>query len=832
MPKVSHVKAKRTSDGRFVSKAEADRLLALEPTNDENAPPNANNSAHLPLVVMTDPRSEVPRRQRTGMNEREMRKYRSIELALEGERARTALLVERIAEQRLEIAALQPVAEARRSKALLASMDLCKKRSTEIQMVKDALRKAKDMNVRARAKAAADATQIAQRMLVRIRARKARRVSIKQTIKKSIPPGDDDSRARYDFVRNHAMKLQGFLSGLFADGCAGESAVKVISYFLQHNRELCVDLANELGIPSAVEAEVVEWLQKHWGPEDGAAMKHNTGMTWRGYKAYSMQTFRKWSPHQLKWVQIEMPYGGRPPQPPRAWRVQKLEKHMCAAYGLQQSADGLTAWCNMIKMLQTRLEAVPEDQLPAGQDVLQVWFGADAFRCYAANSVKMVMCAIKTMVERRALDGNKRLEGWVTNSHQNHIRAAIYEGGDSYAEFCLKGSVVQEQLRQLTSKGLHVKGRTYQVSLGLFGDMAFLDSVLGGSGCQSNHPCMLCNVHKDHIMMSTEAFKRLGIPQPQTKTRHLRCQLSHSLGVEYGLPEPYECPGCGMHIQEHGQGQPRTKKELDEYREKHWGQQWNRPPLTQVDVPNIVACSMHGKHNLLAQTWFATVTQHLYDTKVVEKVNAVVCDEWKMKRHKHKAQTTKKPTTKDTPHFNGPEGDKVIKHRATVLDIVLPANSGKAVVRDARIQADRLWQLQDSLFETWSRESPATQQGRDALAREAEKAAIAYVKQFVSCCSSSDGTLTMHYAMHHWPQHIRDHGSMSLINAQGLEACNQYSKRDSTQHCNRQPARVLKDGSMSVCRTAQLLARAMMSTIFQAKRLKERVLKRHVKKSE
>ena len=105
-----------------------------------------------------------------------------------------------------------------------------------------------------------------------------------------------------------------------------------------------------------------------------------------------------------------------------------------------------------------------------------------------------------------------------------------------------------------------------------------------------------------------------------------------------------------------------------------------------------------------------------------------------MKRHKHKAQTTKKPATKDTPHFNGPEGNTAFPNRSTVLDIVLPANSSNASVRNARVEADELWRLQDLLFETWTRTTPASRQGRDALAREAQKTAIAYVKQFINCC--------------------------------------------------------------------------------------------------
>ena len=111
-----------------------------------------------------------------------------------------------------------------------------------------------------------------------------------------------------------------------------------------------------------------------------------------------------------------------------------------------------------------------------------MWFGADSFRAYKAHSTKMTMCAAKPTIERRSKD-EKRLEGWVGNNEKNHIRMAIYEGGDSYEEFNGKASIVHEQLNQLRTEPLRVKGREYKVELGLFGDMSFLDSVLGGYGC-------------------------------------------------------------------------------------------------------------------------------------------------------------------------------------------------------------------------------------------------------------------------------------------------------------------------------------------------------------
>ena len=231
MPKISCGRAKRTLDGRFVSKAEAERLFALEQVvQEDDASSDINNSAHAnnarrSMVVITDPRLKVPRRERTGMNERDRKKFRSIELALEGERARTSVLVERIAEQRLQMDTLQQVSETGRHKAIKSLRELCRKRSVELERVRDCLRKAKVVNARARVEAAAVAAQAARRILVELRASNAVRVVNKRPplsrIRKCLPPADENNgRARYHFVRNRALKLQSFLSEMFLDGYA------------------------------------------------------------------------------------------------------------------------------------------------------------------------------------------------------------------------------------------------------------------------------------------------------------------------------------------------------------------------------------------------------------------------------------------------------------------------------------------------------------------------------------------------------------------------------------------------------------------------------------
>jgi hypothetical protein len=171
-------------------------------------------------------------------------------------------------------------------------------------------------------------------------------------------------------------------------------------------------------------------------------------------------------------------------------------------------------------------------------------------------------------------------------------------------------------------------------------------------------------------MWSRHDFERQGLAYPAPMTIRRRNMLAHAYGPEYDLDETYVCEGCGKRISEHDQHSPLIENQEMSHMHKHFSQRQGRPPAQQVALADVVCCSMHGEHNLLAQTFYATVTQHLWNKKVTDAVAKVVNEEWNMKRFKIKQQTGTKAITKDTPHFNGPEGKKVIKERGVILDII------------------------------------------------------------------------------------------------------------------------------------------------------------------
>lgn len=235
---------------------------------------------------------------------------------------------------------------------------------------------------------------------------------------------------------------------------------------------------------------------------------------------------------------------------------------------------------------------------------------------------------------------------------------------------------------------------------------------------------------------------------------------------------------------------------------------------------------MHGQHNILAQTWWATISCNLWDPKTTEKVGKIVNGDWNMKRFTITKNSGKKAQTKDnTPHFNGPEGKIVLKRREEVLKIVIPeTHADHALVYG-------LWEAQDTMFAAWEAPAPADPADWTATGDAAQKAAETYCELFTLLTSAADGTVTMHYAMFHWPDDIRRWGSLCGINAQGLEAANQESKFDGKHRCNRQTIRLRKDGTWTRGRAAQILAKAIHRQVARSTTAAQKVLKRHVPKA-
>lgn len=820
---------KSAQSGKFLSKEDAEALLAAEALAfaTENSDPNIGNQQHRLVVPFGENRGGSRRAE--VVDGRTAEKIRRLERDLAAERERSKNLKTELDQRANDIIQARNGAgtklQALIEKAAHANME----QKEELIKVKDQHRKAKQQVWKMRSQAAARAKEAAKRVQKKLyNRRRARKTQVADTkvVKTCVPPPSFavDDRRRYDYIRYHAAKLEAWFVKTFSDGSTGESALEVLTFFLDLRSTLARDIMIKLEIPTAIEAEVVRSLQASLSVEKAAAIRSSTGMTWDGYRQFAKALFTEWDPVACTETPMDMPFGGKPPQAPRTHTLMKHENEIYKEFGLDQSLDGVVAWCDVKKLLELRLSCFPDEQLAAvGEAGIHLFFGADAFRLHKHNNTKAVLCVCKPLLERKG-ENDSRLEGWAVNSKDNNLKMALYEGSDCYSEFTTKGSITQKMLAEIHDKGLDVKGTHYKAKVGLFGDMAFLDSILGGSGCGSDRPCILCDVHTKHLMWKKETFQDEGVEAPKEYTMRERTMLSHAFGAAYGITQPYECPGCHKVVSRHCQHPPITTAEQAAYRKEHRHQQHGRPP-PQLPLEDIVACSMHGEHNILAQTWYASVQQQLWDKDITDKVTKIVNEDWKMKRFKITRNTGKKAQTKDSPHFNGPEGKIVCARRAEVLAVVAPPTHQDHQLIIA------LWEAQDKLFEIWRRPAPADANDWGAAGDEAQEAAESYVDLFTLLAGASDGTVTMHYAMFHWPEHIRKWGSLAGINAQGLEAGNQECKGDSKTHSNRQTVRILQNGTWSRGRAAQLLAKSITRQIARVRATSQKQLVRHVRRT-
>ena len=493
---------------------------------DENADPNI-------LIVPGRQRQPESRRERAAPDERTKLTIRSLEESLEATRRQVAKLKVDVEawradsyERDLKIIELTATVKSLQSEVTKRDQRLKRQAdrlATALGKDPDQRRERSKLANEAAQRAARRAREQAEKSRAQLRAKLQGRIKDLQLELRNRPtvaasahvrpstciPDRSGNRSRYDYVRNQAIALERYLSNTFSDGATGESSQEVLLYFLDHQQDFTRRIITGLEIPQAIEAEVVRHLQEHLCQRKAAAMKNATGMTWEGYRCFNNFLFRERHSTSGRWVPIRMPFGGKPPQAVPPHQVYKFERSVHDIFGLKESEDGITAWCDAKKMLVLRLEQFPDSQLPAPGELLRIFCGADAFRGYKAFSTKFVLCVMKALLERTD-DRGRRLEGWTANSGENCVRMALYEGGDGYMEFSSKGSTVMKQMADMKQNGLMVHGRHFPVRLGMFGDMSFLMSAVGGSSCNAYQFCVQCDCHRDHMSWTLSQFDEEG----------------------------------------------------------------------------------------------------------------------------------------------------------------------------------------------------------------------------------------------------------------------------------------------------------------------------------
>lgn len=137
--------------------------------------------------------------------------------------------------------------------------------------------------------------------------------------------------------------MRQFFESTWSDGAEGETALEVLTYYLDHHTPFATKLFVELDLPAEIERQTITALEDWFTVEKAVTLRNITDMTWEGYRHFSGSLFCTRDADTGKYVPIKMPFGGKPIQAPRTWRLMDFEKQIFLDFGLQETDDGITA---------------------------------------------------------------------------------------------------------------------------------------------------------------------------------------------------------------------------------------------------------------------------------------------------------------------------------------------------------------------------------------------------------------------------------------------------------------------------------------------------------
>ena len=383
--------------------------------------------------------------------------------------------------------------------------------------------------------------------------------------------------------------------------------------------------------------------------------------------------------------------------------------------------------------------------------------------------------------------------GDAVNSLHNSKLALLYAGKDSYhmMESFLTAPQhgrpsIMEQLQEIVRDGVDVPAsdpsqqpQHVNIVLKGGGDGKFQADQFGHNGHAGKCPCQRCEAEKGQLHLSKADLQARGAPARRTYQRS--CMLAHKWGQQWGLEEPYHCPGCGRHITAEQRHLPATSTAAANFPKRHFGQYPDRAPLLPIEHWDFIPDLLHAFLRSVANMFFITVSMSLHTQQAAVELGGWMADNLGVEADPVFNQGARSSTKKNLQSWNGEECWKVLRGIQQIINQLHPVGSA------GNIKLMSVWAAWTDLYAALLIDGvPAARW--EELATVVDAKAAAWHRAFLTVAGPQDVTPTMHEIVCHFGDMIRQHGPLGPYSSENVEARHVPIKKMGKHRTNRKGA--------------------------------------------
>ena len=612
-----------------------------------------------------------------------------------------------------------------------------------------------------------------------------------------------DTQSR-DATRKQNTRMRASLTKFLEDelqgGAAGGLAKAMMTSFFIENPLMLQEIVTDLEIFEHAERETVRAIEEQWSMDICAAMFVHGELTFAAYQALINIMSKTYNLEKDEFEPICLPYGTEMPKFKSKNRLHVHLLEIAQEFGIKPMANGQAASVDVRKVLDSRLRAIKRRhdmyELPMPAHV-KVQLAADAatwrkrpsnplMKNFTTFVVKVMMDIPRGSADGPADDLGARVAartGDAINSMHNNRLALLYAGKESHSLLQQFFSTahpnvpsILSQLGELSRDGITIDGHHISIMWKGGGDLKFQSEQLGLNGHASNHPCTHCECKKEHLHLSKDDLAaRHGITH---RTIHGARMMQHKYGEEWGLLEPYSCPGCGRHISAEQQHLPETEVQKKNWPRLHKGHYYDKLPILPLDFWDFIPDLLHALLRAVANMFFVTVSMNIRDEGRAKELCQIIQEELQVATDPVFNQGTRDSTVKKLQSLNGEESWRILRDISKILLQLFPEESTPyqrcKAVWDGWTDLYAVLLIDDIPEASW-----------ETLAAIIDSKAQVWHQAFLQVTGPQDVTPFMHEVVVHFGDFVRLVGPLTPFSSEGVEAKHQPIKRLGKHRTNR-----------------------------------------------